>query len=306
MARPLCLAHYYTTRMIRSTPTDDVPTDYDGKVITSNGRVSTENKSRNNNKNNSFKVIHQEEAIRQLPIMQQIFAEAYVELQQDIVQTLAKEAASDPLDALFQKKSRRRKTVTSNSNRLKKKSLFESSITSDRMKSKGARSSAMELEERTSGGFFRDSSEQERVLQAHHLQQSQRRLHYSNNKTGDPSAVMTEPSIKATVVKDSEYNPYKRRKPNRKSYWSTTTGGNSAESSQDTVFGADLWKSDDATDKMFIPKCSCGSDNVAIDGNMIGRTADMAKGETWGNKDRDEVLERYHCLNCGKVWNHQA
>ena len=52
-------------------------------------------------------------------------------------------------------------------------------------------------------------------------------------------------------------------------------------------------------------KCSCGSTNVNIDGN-ITRNNDMMKGEVWGAKNRSEdVVERCHCLTCGRTWNEE-
>ena len=52
--------------------------------------------------------------------------------------------------------------------------------------------------------------------------------------------------------------------------------------------------------------CKCGSTNVEISGNVTSRNNDMTKGEVWGSKDRAEaVMERCHCLACGKRWNEE-
>mmetsp|Transcript_22933 Transcript_22933/g.47127 ORF Transcript_22933/g.47127 Transcript_22933/m.47127 type:complete len:86 (+) Transcript_22933:1053-1310(+) len=55
------------------------------------------------------------------------------------------------------------------------------------------------------------------------------------------------------------------------------------------------------------PKCtSCGSSKIESHGNITSRNNDVRKGEVWGMKDRGEmVVERYRCLNCGKVWNEE-
>jgi len=292
--RPLCLEHYYTTRNVRP-----------GK-ITSSTRPKDQNNSKSTNShtnsshNNNFKVFqnstHAEEINRQLSDMQQIFAEAYVELQKDISETLAQEAASDPLDALFQKKKSRsrRKNVIIDSNKFKQKAP---AIYSEKFQRKGgghnysSTRNTMEMEEKTSGGFFRESEQVRALVEAQQQRNSQQKV-YNNRDTADTQ-------IKASAVKDSEYNPYKRRKPNKKSYWSVGGENSAAESSSQQ----DMGKSDDVALKVHVPRCSCGSDDVEYDGTLVGRNSDMAKGETWGNKDRDEVVERYRCLRCGKVWD---
>mmetsp|Transcript_5533 Transcript_5533/g.11320 ORF Transcript_5533/g.11320 Transcript_5533/m.11320 type:complete len:300 (-) Transcript_5533:2-901(-) len=55
------------------------------------------------------------------------------------------------------------------------------------------------------------------------------------------------------------------------------------------------------------PKCtSCASTNIESHGNITSRNNAVRKGEVWGMKDRGEmVVERYRCLNCGKVWNEE-
>mmetsp|Transcript_8548 Transcript_8548/g.18178 ORF Transcript_8548/g.18178 Transcript_8548/m.18178 type:complete len:428 (-) Transcript_8548:52-1335(-) len=55
------------------------------------------------------------------------------------------------------------------------------------------------------------------------------------------------------------------------------------------------------------PKCtSCASTNIESHGNITSRNNAVRKGEVWGMKDRGEmVMERYRCLNCGKVWNEE-
>jgi hypothetical protein len=52
--------------------------------------------------------------------------------------------------------------------------------------------------------------------------------------------------------------------------------------------------------------CTCGSKDVEIEGTVTSRNNDMMKGEVWGMKDRAEmVVERLHCLACGKTWNEE-
>ena len=52
-------------------------------------------------------------------------------------------------------------------------------------------------------------------------------------------------------------------------------------------------------------RCTCGSEDVSNDLNITGRGNDMPKGETWGSKDRSDVVVRYRCGRCGKTWNEE-
>jgi hypothetical protein len=62
-----------------------------------------------------------------------------------------------------------------------------------------------------------------------------------------------------------------------------------------------------ARDMELAPSCSCGSSNVRSMGNTTSRNQDLKKGETWGMKDRgEEVMFRYQCNGCGKMWNEEG
>ena len=53
-------------------------------------------------------------------------------------------------------------------------------------------------------------------------------------------------------------------------------------------------------------KCDCGSDKVECQGNITCRNNDIHKAETWGVKrDVDQIITRYRCLSCAKVWNQE-
>ena len=53
-------------------------------------------------------------------------------------------------------------------------------------------------------------------------------------------------------------------------------------------------------------KCQCGSDKVECQGNITCRNNDIHKAETWGVKrDVDQIITRYRCLSCAKVWNQE-
>ena len=50
-------------------------------------------------------------------------------------------------------------------------------------------------------------------------------------------------------------------------------------------------------------KCSCGSSDIEIFGNITNRNNDVSKADIWGSKQEDEITTRYRCNNCGKTWN---
>jgi hypothetical protein len=95
-------------------------------------------------------------------------------------------------------------------------------------------------------------------------------------------------------MNETQANPYKRRKPTRASYWNLALDQKGPAVSQDKT-----------PENMMTATCSCGSNNVINEGNITGRNNDMAKAETWGNKDRCEVVSRYRCEKCGKTWNEE-
>lgn len=232
-SQTLCLLHYYSTSAVRETKPDAVS------------------------------VIDAHLLQEQLPQMQELFAEAFVQLQQTIQEETAKSfdenTNHDPLAVVHDWHRRRPKagppkhTTESDSNNHK-------------------------INVATEGGFLRPTPIPQRLLlkrqqQAAKQHELEKRMQRASNLT-------------------------QKRKPNRTNIWNQV-----ASSSQDT-------RTNEITESVAVmeeanPTCSsCHSHNVLQIGNLTSRNGDMAKGETWGSKDRgDEVLGRYQCQDCGRVWN---
>jgi hypothetical protein len=88
------------------------------------------------------------------------------------------------------------------------------------------------------------------------------------------------------------HNPYEKRKSSRKSIWKLAM-----EQTSDKV---------DRDISLYSKICTCGSQNVTVNGNVSSGYSHIAKAETWGFKDRsEEVIERLMCSSCGKTWNNE-
>ena len=233
----LCLLHYYSTSAVRETKSASV---IDATLLQ-----------------------------EQLPQVQELFAEAFVQLQQTIQEEVAKSFDNntnnannqDPL-AVVQDWHRRRskmvppkRTTTTN---------YNSNI-------------------HTEGGFLRPTPLPQRLL----LKRQQQ--------------VAKQQELEKRMQRATDLT--KKRKPDRTIIWNQVSSSSSAAAANDnsTINNAPI----EATPEESNPTCSsCHSRNVMQIGNLTSRNGDMAKAETWGSKDRgDEVLGHYQCQDCGKVWN---
>ena len=150
------------------------------------------------------------------------------------------------------------------------------------------------------GGFLRPVPIPERLRMA---QQQQTVLHQVQisrmNQVADSGGghAATAPAARTTSTTTSSSNIYQRRKSSKKSIWNLAMD-------LDTK-SMDPKEGESAAQKMeLIPTCSCGSNHVSA---ITSRNQDLKKGETWGMKDRgSEVVSRYQCNNCGKMWNEEG
>ena len=129
-----------------------------------------------------------------------------------------------------------------------------------------------------SGGFLRQTPLPERY------QKAQAKMQAEMEKTHQKKLRKMNPLNLAVSG-----NPYEKRKASRR-----------------PIFSIAMDSSINSKTKAIQPetKCtSCGSTDVMSTGNVMSRNADVAKGDTWGYKDRDEVIVRYNCNSCGKRWN---
>lgn len=216
----------------------------------------------------------------QLKPMQEQFAEAFVQLQQEISEEAAKAFSTqqyDPLAILhnLNKKPRLRT--------MKKPPLPHPTGSSW---------------ESNAGGFLRGLPLPERLVRT---QQKQAEI------LREMESRMERATATATDTFDTKRPDFsKRRKSSRKSIWNTVM--------EDRVLPIhDRHKHDGSNDShndfdgtkngIVSSVCSCGGSDVYSVGLSESRNQDLKKGETWGVKDRgDEVINRLQCQSCGKTW----
>lgn len=230
-----CLLHYYTTRACRSDPSKTL-------------------------------VLNDDEMKKQLPYIQELFSEAFMDLQKDIATESAKsfnrmmKCANDPLSIL-----------TDNAAKSKKKKAKLGGNQND-------------------GGFLNHIQQKEIDL----IDQQKKRIEVDEMfVTGSKSSSTS----KITTAMSTEANPYKRRKCSTKSSWHLVLDPNRNTDSK--------IKLNHETDGNFCSTtCTCGSNNVTTLENISSRMNDVSKADIWGYKrDQDEVSSKYQCRSCGKIWN---
>jgi hypothetical protein len=248
-AQPFCVLHYYTTSAVRSNPA-------------------------------GVTIIDQTIVDEQLVPMQELFAEAFVQLQQELSEQSARafeKNAHDPLAILHDLNKKRRKKPPSLS------------------------PAAKAPNDQNEGGFIRDVPLPERLLRT---QQEQAKVQAAltlrmNRAAAGTTATTNDPRRSKDITK--------RRKTTRKSVWNVvmdedankSPGQDASNSSNPQPALPDLSLNHGVV-------CTCGSHDVEMLGSNTSRSQDMAKAETWGNKDRaDEIVTRYRCGKCGMTWNEE-
>jgi len=200
--------------------------------------------------------------------VQDIFAEAYLELQQELATESAmafKKQKSDPLSILnnFRSKPKKKKPPAP-----KKQEGIDAS-----------------------GGFLRSVPIPERF----------RRTQEAMSRT-EQDEIKAASAASSSRIPNLDGNPYKKRKASRQSIWKLAAKPPEKEiekkgekqSATREIFSLGY-------------ECSCGATDVHSFGNITSRNNDVAKAETWGFKDRaDEVVVRCRCNVCGKTWNDES
>ena len=245
---------------------------------------------------------------KQLPKVQELFAEAFIELQKEIGEESARafksaSTADDPLALLLDPTGASSSTISRSSFR-KQKSRNNSS-SSNRKKPQTKSNANDELE----GGFIRETKLPERLRKLQNPQTFESRY-----GVGSPSMPRKQhATISNNATKSSSTNPYDRKKQKSSTnIWNQILDNPSSKKKATKK----KMKFDDIEREMInnitaarsnasLITCICGSTNVNIDGNVT-RNNDMMKGEVWGAKSRSEdVVERCHCLACGRTWNEE-
>ena len=275
--KPYCLSCYYTTSAIRQ--------DTDKYVSVCP------------NEDNSG---HSTEIEIQLPGIQQLFSEAFLELQKELSNESARafrQQKKDPLAALLS--SGGIGGGNSNGRRMKKPS-------SPAKAPKPSKSPKGDNNDSNAGGFLRSVPLPERLLKVQqeqaqiHAQQLARMNKAAAGASNDSASTMPQRSIEMSSV-------YKRRKSSRQSIWNLAMDPATDKAIEKAKNDNTLTTATVAEDATNVPPCTCGSIDVVSFGNITSRNQDMRKGETWGMKDRsDDVVSRYRCNQCGKTWNEES
>mmetsp|Transcript_22132 Transcript_22132/g.36184 ORF Transcript_22132/g.36184 Transcript_22132/m.36184 type:complete len:321 (+) Transcript_22132:70-1032(+) len=282
-----CLLHYYTT----GKHNDYGPTK--------NNKQAGQKK----NKKTSL-LVEYERMKKQLPAVQELFAEAFVELRTDIGEASArafqqtKHNADDPLASLLTDAPSSFQSMPS---QVRKYNFPRSN--SKRKSPEYSKRAAKSND--TEGGFIREAILPEKLRR---LQNPDINLGNIPSKTPVPTQHRSET--------DTMNNPYRKRKKTS-SIWHQILDSNDATSKGNNNSDDRKPKAKrnwDEMEKEMIDSfntnaaskhcTSCKSANIEIVGNSTSRNSDMTKGEVWGMKDRGEtVVERCRCLNCGRIWN---
>eukprot|EP01083_Nonionella_stella_P293568 998423_1 len=245
---PLCLVHYYTTRACRIDP----------QKVTFLG---------------------EKEATNQLPYVQDLFAEAFSELQKDISTEAARsfhEMSKKTLDPL---------SILNDHDASSRNRGYSSKMRPSKFKPNSTKSGAA-----NDGGFMSHVQQRETDL----IERQKRMVNQSSLTAGNSSIQHVNRNTNSSLPQKS--NPYKRRKRSSVSTWNMVLDGGLDKLKVKQV---DIEKPDEAIGIT----CSCGSEKVKIFGNITGRNNDVPKAETWGTKRENEVSTRYQCQTCGRIWN---
>ena len=297
--RPLCLLHFYTTDACRKVTTN----------IESKEQCTTAT------------IIDLSALQQQLPPQQEIFAEAYLQIQQQIhdamqqhqrVETDGSPAknADDPL------------AIITDLNQ----GFFHNKHTSSPRRLDHRWKSAMKnvkpKQQCPDGGFLRHIPIPERIAQVQQEQLQQQKELIARMNQSDADYADQEVSIRhdkdqkiarpsSPVIPDLT----QRRKPKRTNVWNILSVDDRKQAAavatlHEPTFDKNSNNSDDSH-HVAPPQydtsiaCTCGNTStVEVLSSNTNKNQEMTKAETWGNKDRqDEIIHRYLCHVCGKSWN---
>ena len=297
--RHMCVKHFYTTpaaRTISSMKKNPPPQRQQQSQSSTN---STLNATITTNDPAAVEILDAAEFDVQLKATQELFAEAFVQLQQEITEEAARaftaqQSKNDPLAILHDLHKTTQKTR-------------------HKRAARGPKDGAADA-----GGFLRTVALPERLRRTQEPQHQQSHL---NARVARNQRSTTAPA-----------NSSKRRRPTTANIWSQVRDDTTRGSTSRQVAVAQRTKqtSRNVADNRIIMEqstrnnhpndednffsndhdvsCkSCASPHVRMVGSNASRNHDLTKGETWGSKDRaEEVFHRYECQKCGLTWNEEA
>ena len=242
-ATPYCLTCYYTTSAVRQDPQKYVS------------------------------LLDQQEHERQLPAIQKLFSECFLDLQQELAEESARAFSrqkKDPLAAM----------LSSPSSRKKRKLIGQAP---DLAKKQEGRAE--------DGGFLREIGLPEHLRKT---QEEQRQLQHQQ------LVRMNQAASAARRASRTNSTVNQRRKGSGKSIWNLAMDkGRDGKLSTK----AENYKQASQNRELLNVVCKCGSKDVRSFGNITSRNQEVRKGEIWGTGRGEEVINRYQCNQCGKTWN---
>ena len=329
ITRCLCLLHYYTTPAARMTT--DVTSTREATaaiaVSSTNSRLLPQVHHRRwpqpeqqvGNNKVLVEVLDEEEMELKLKPMQELFAEAFVQLQQELSEEAAIAYTAQQHDPLAILHNLNKKQPRRTAGVLKKQKPPLPKTTT---------------ESNSGGGFLRDVPLPERIVRTREKQaQVQRDMEHRMERaaavtttTMTPAETETQNSSRfittlrqppAAAAPERDYS--KRRKASRKTIWNTILESNASSNNPKCADGNRLFDKNNESSTTAVPEltaadalastttCTCGSNQVHILGTNASRNQDLKKGETWGMKDRgDEVIDHLQCQSCGRTWSEEA
>jgi hypothetical protein len=252
-------------------------------------------------------ILNEEQQQLQLPMMQELFSECYLELQTEIddettkaFQKLTQQTQRnrggggggrgkfgtvDPLGMLLGT------TTTSNKRNGSQKRKSSLSLLSPQAQQQQSQQPPAQIKKKKAGndndgGFLRDINIPERFQKSQQVQMEEAQFQQQQQ----------------------QQTLQKRRKGSGKSIWNLAMdNSNTTNQSSNTTSTTTLSNERQQYQQHGNVSCtSCGSTDVQNFGNITSRNGDVRKGEIWGNTSRDsEVITRYQCNACGKTWNEE-
>jgi len=310
--KPLCLNHYYTTRTVSITqPKRIQPISF----IPNTAQPQHESAASSSSQFD-----------KQLPAIQDLFAQSFIELQKEIAEESARSynrmsKSNDPLSLLgvetstHNSKWKRQKLLQIQQKRQRRQEMQKhwegSSLNRTRAKQKnGIRREGIHD---TEGGYMKELKLPTKLIE--HKEQQRQMLHL---QLETPTSI-----ISYKQSSKSKSNPYKRRKPSKKSYWDLSATASSSKSSSTPTNKINPLKDEpiltksSSMSKIICPNPKCESTNIQEitasgssahhqDGHCTSNDQAMTKGEIWGFKDRENdgyiIRVMNNCLDCGKIW----
>ena len=280
-ATPYCLSCYYTTSAVRQDPEKYVS------------------------------VLNKEEQARQLPAIQHLFSECFLELQEELSEESVrafKKQKSDPLAMLNFSSASASSSSSSSSFAYKKKRKL--------IANKGQAPDPRKKKEGNAndGGFLRDIDLSARLRKTQKEQQelqNQQLARMNQAASAARRASRTTTSSGGSSIRSVANNQTattstinnRRRKGSGKSIWNLAMD-KGPDGSYKTVTEDYSAESNSIHELNHSVTCTCGSKDVRSFGNITSRNQDVRKGEIWGSGDRGEdVITRFQCNKCGRTWN---